>query len=174
MNKRSSPGHNQESMTFSLETLHEHRLFKRPAWKQIRGTRLLDLKSVPVIYACVVAFLLLDLSVAIYKSICFPIYGIPKVRRSDYLVFDRGRLAYLNAIEKLGCIYCSYANGLLTYIAEIAAQTEQHFCPIKHAQPVLRPHSRYTHFVPYGDARPYRARSEPVARGYGEFVARTK
>lgn len=80
----------------------------------------------------------------------------------------------LNAIEKLGCIYCSYANGLLAYIAEIAARTEQHFCPIKHAQHVVRPHSLYTHFLPYGDARAYRARSEPVARGYGELVARTK
>jgi hypothetical protein len=98
MNKRSSPGHNQKSMFFSLETVNEHRKFKRSAWKQIRGARLLELLSVPVIYACVVPLLLLDLSVAIYKSICIPMYGIPNVRRSDYLVFDRGRLAYLNAI----------------------------------------------------------------------------
>jgi hypothetical protein len=34
------------------------------------------------------------------------------------------RLAYLNTIEKVGCIYCSYANGLLGLITEIAARTE--------------------------------------------------
>ena len=163
-----------ESMSFSLETLNEHRLFKTSLWRHIRSARLLVLLSVPLIYACVVPFLLLDLSVAIYQSVCFPIYRIPKVRRRDYLIFDRGRLAYLNAIEKVGCIYCSYANGLLPYIAEIAARTEQYFCPIKHAHPVMQPHSRYSHFLPYGDARVYRARSEAVAHAYGDLVARTK
>ena len=72
---------------------------------------MLVILSSPLIYACVLPFLLLDASVAIYQFVCFPIYGIPKVRRKDYLVFDRGRLAYLNTIEKIGCIYCSYANG---------------------------------------------------------------
>jgi hypothetical protein len=83
-------------------------------------------------------------------------------------------LAYLNAIEKVGCVYCSYANGLLAYIAEIAARTEQHFCPIKHARSGARPHSRYSHFLPYGDARAYRARSELVARAYTDLAARAK
>lgn len=87
----------------------------------------------PAIYACVAPFLLLDLFVTIYQAVCFPIYQVPKVRRRDYLIFDRGRLAYLNAIEKVGCVYCSYANDLLAYIAEIAARTEQRFGPIKHA-----------------------------------------
>src|ERR1019366_470345 len=70
--------------------------------------------------------------------------------RKDYLVFDRGRLAYLNTIEKVGCIYCSYANGLLAMITEIAARTEQHFCPIKHAHTLKKTHSRYPTFLPYG------------------------
>ena len=125
--------------------------------------------TVPLIFLCVFPFLLLDLSVALYQTICFPIYGIPKVRRRDYLIFDRGRLAYLNAIEKVGCVYCSYANGLLAYIAEIAARTEQRFCPIKHALPVERPHSRYPHFVAYGDARGYRARSQGNAGAYEDL-----
>jgi hypothetical protein len=38
-----------------------------------------------------------DRAVTIYQSVCFPIYRIRKVRRRDYLIFDRGRLAYLNA-----------------------------------------------------------------------------
>jgi hypothetical protein len=44
--------------------------------------------------------------------------------------FDRRKLAYLNAIEKLNC---DYANGILTYAREIASRTEQFWCPIKHA-----------------------------------------
>jgi len=75
----------------------------------------------------VLPFLLLDFAVAIYRFVCFPIYGILKVSRREYPIFDQGRLAYLNAIEKVGCLYCSSANGLLAYVAEIAARTEQHF-----------------------------------------------
>jgi hypothetical protein len=172
VSERAGPGHAPESGDFSLEALKDHRLFRTTLWSHIRNARLLVLLSVPLIYACVVPFLLLDLSVAVYQLVCFPIYGIPFVRRRDYLIFDRGRLRYLNAIEKVGCIYCSYANGLLAYIAEIAARTEQHFCPIKHAHVVARPHSRYPHFLPYGDARSYRARSEAVSRAYGDIRKR--
>jgi hypothetical protein len=130
---------------------------------------LLVILSSPLIYACVLPFLMLDASVAVYQMVCFPIYGIPKVRRKDYLVFDRGRLAYLNTIEKVGCIYCSYANGLLGLIREIAARTEQHFCPIKHARRLAQTHSRYARFLEYGDARAYREQSDAVAEAFGDI-----
>lgn len=45
--------------------------------------------SVPPVYSGVLPFVLPDIRVAAYESICFPIYGIPKVRRRDYLIFDR-------------------------------------------------------------------------------------
>ena len=161
-------------MSIPLETLKEHRLLRTSLWRHVRSSRPLVILSVPLIYACLAPFLLLDLFVAIYQFVCFPIYGIPKVRRRDYLIFDRGRLAYLNAIEKVGCVYCSYANGLLVYVVEIVARTEQHFCPIKHAHPLAQPHSRYVHFLPYGDAHAYRARSEEVARSYGDVAPPSK
>jgi hypothetical protein len=154
---------------FPVETLIEQRQFKKPVWQHIRNARLLVILCVPLIFACAIPFLLLDLSVSIYQAVCFPIFGIPKVRRQDYLIFDRGRLAYLNVIEKVGCVYCSYANGLLAYIAEIAARTEQRFCPIKHAHSPAQLHSRYPHFLPYGDAQAYRARSETVTRAYDDL-----
>ena len=128
----------------------------------------------PLIYGCVLPFLLLDVSVTLYQLICFPIYGIPKVKRNDYLVFDRGRLAYLNTIEKAGCVYCSYANGLIAYISEIAARTEQHFCPIKYARKLAKPHSRYGTFLPYGDAQAYRSQSDEVSQAYRDLDARVK
>lgn len=146
------------------------RAFRTSIWAHIRNARTLVILSVPLIYALAIPFALLDLCVTIYQAICFPIYGIPKVRRRDYLIFDRGRLPYLNAIEKVGCIYCSYANGLLAYIAEIAGRTEQHFCPIKHSQPLMQPHSRYGFFLAYGDARSYREQSGEVSRSYGDLA----
>ena len=168
------PCDNPGSVPFSLETLIEHRRFKTSSWKHLRNTRLMVILSSPLIYACLLPFLLLDASVAIYQLVCFPIYGIPKVRRKDYLVFDRGRSGYLNTIEKAGCIYCSYANGLLSLVTEIAARTEQHFCPIKHAHPLARVHSRYATFLPYGDAQAYRGQSDAVARAYSDLAARVK
>ena len=96
--------------------------------------------------------LLLDLFVAVYQTVCFPGYGIPRVHRSDYLAFDREQLAYLNAIEKLNCAYCAYANGVFAYVREVASRTKQYWCPIKHARRVLGVHARYGSFVDYGDA----------------------
>lgn len=162
------------SGSFPQEVLNEHRRLRTSLWGHIRNARLAVLLSVPLIYACVFPILLLDLALTVYQSVCFPIYGIPHVRRKDYLIFDRGRLAYLNAIEKIGCIYCSYANGLLAYSAEIAARTEQRFCPIKHAHLPVQPHSRYPRFVPYGDAQTYRARSEAITHAYGDIATGTK
>jgi hypothetical protein len=161
--------HNQEPHHFSLEDLIEHRRLKISSWKHLRNTRLLVILSSPLIYFCVLPFLLLDASVALYQFVCFPIYGIPRVPRKDYLVFDRGVLAYLNTIEKVGCVYCSYANGLLALITEIASRTEQHFCPIKHAHRLATTPSRYGKYLPYGDARAYRGQADAVAQDYKDI-----
>ena len=99
---------------------------------------------------------LLDTWVTIYQWVCFPIYGIARVPRRHYFVIDRHKLAYLNAIEKVNCTFCSYANGLLAYVREVAARTEQYWCPIKHARPLAVPHTRYHLFFDYGDAEGYR------------------
>ena len=134
----------------------------------MRTTPLLIVLTSPLIYVCVVPFLLLDLAVALFQAVCFPIYGIPRVQRRDYLIYDRGHLAYLNAIEKVACVYCSYANGLLAYITEIAARTQQHFCPIKHARKILGTHGRYKRFLGYGDGENYEARLEEYRVALGK------
>ncbi|MDH3393425.1 MAG: hypothetical protein OEL66_05420, partial [Desulfobulbaceae bacterium] len=100
------------------------------------------------------------------QTICFPVYGIPKVKRCDHLVIDRHALRYLNPIEKLNCVYCGYVNGLLSYIQEIAARTEQYWCPIKHARKVAHLHSRYHKFFEYGDAEKYRRELENIRRDF--------
>ena len=44
----------------------------------------------------------------------------------------------------------------LAYVREVAARTEQYWCPIKHAHEVPAPHTRYHLFFDYGDAEGYR------------------
>jgi hypothetical protein len=141
---------------FEEEVLRRHRELKTALLSYIWNAHPLVIITAPVIYALIVPFVLLDLLVTVYQTICFPVYGIAKVRRADYFVFDRHHLAYLNALEKLNCAYCSYANCLIAYVREIAARTEQYWCPIKHARRVIGSHPRYAKFDDYGDAESFR------------------
>jgi hypothetical protein len=128
------------------------------AW--MRQSQVRSILSIPFIYALALPLLALDLAVTCYQGVCFRLYRIAMVERSDYIAIDRHHLAYLNSIEKLNCLYCSYANGLIAYVGEIAARTEQYWCPIKHAHKLLGTHARYGHFLPYGDGTAYAARLE--------------
>jgi hypothetical protein len=125
--------------------------------------------SAPLIYACLAPMVLLDLFISLYQAVCFPIYGIPKVRRAAYFVFDRGRLRYLNVLERLNCFYCSYANGLAAYVAEIAGRTEQHWCPIKHGRDPQSPHARYARFLPFEDRAAYGERIEEIRHDFRDI-----
>lgn len=119
-------------------------------------TRFLHLLSTPVIWSVLIPALILDLFVSLYQWICFPIYKIERVKRSEYILFDRHHLGYLNWIEKINCLYCGYFNGLMGYISEISARTEQYWCPIRHAKWQKAAHSRYRYFFEYGDSKGYR------------------
>ena len=114
----------------------------------------------PVIYSLIVPLLILDMSVTLFQAVCFPIYRVAKVRRGDFIVLDRQQLEYLNFNEKFHCTYCAYGSGLIAYVHEIVARTEQYFCPIKHARKILGTHTRYRRFLDYGEAADYEAKLE--------------
>jgi len=126
-------------------------------WRYITNAPIAFILTAPVIYGMILPFAILDLSITLYQQVCFRVYGIPLVRRSDYLIVDRHRLPYLNLIEKLNCVYCGYGNQVLEYAREVSGRTEQFWCPIKHAQRTMDPHPRTSSFVDYGDADGYRA-----------------
>ena len=152
----------EKTVKFEKLVQREHLKLKPGLLRYIMDSHPLIVLVAPVIYAVVIPLVLLDLSFTLYQTICFPIYGIRKVRRSDYLLYDRNHLAYLNLIEKLNCAYCAYGNGIIAYAREIAALTEQYWCPIKHARRVLAGHAHYPNFVDYGDANAYRAELEKL------------
>lgn len=122
--------------------------------------------TAPLIYAGLIPMVMLDLFTMLYQAVCFPIYGIPKVRRRDYLVFDREELPYLNVLEKMHCGYCSYANGLAAFFREVTGRTEQYWCPIKHARRIRDAHGRYPRFFEYGDVEAYRKGLERIRKEY--------
>ena len=112
--------------------------------------------TIPFIWSMMIPALLADISVSIYQYICFPIYKIPKVKRKDYVIMDRYNLFYLDKVEKINCWYCEYFNGVVAYVREVGARTEQFWCPIKHSKPLKNKHSRYDNFFDYGDYKKYR------------------
>ena len=146
-----------------------HRKLKNGFLHWLVTNRPQNLITGPIIYSMIVPMLVLDLCVSLYQATCFPIYRITKVRRGDYLVFDRQQLEYLNFIEKFHCSYCAYGNGLMAYVSEIVGRTEEYFCPIKHARKMLGPHSRYARFLNYGDATNYETRLEEFRVRRGEM-----
>ena len=141
---------------FEHEVLEQQRRFKTGLLKYMLSANLRTALTAPVIYAVFFPMVLLDISVTVYQHICFRAYGITRVKRSDYFVYDRSHLAYLNVLEKINCAYCSYGNGLMAYAREIVARTEQYWCPIKHARKVMAAHPYYTGFVDFGDAQSYK------------------
>lgn len=142
---------------FEAEVREAHRRARAGWLHWIRSAEVRNALSAPFIYSMIVPFLLLDLGLSIYQAVCFRLYRIPLVDRTRYIVIDRHRLGYLNVIERLNCVYCGYANGLLAYAREITARTEQYWCPIKHARRVLDSHGRYARFLDYGDAEDWEA-----------------
>ena len=140
---------------FEQEVARRHRELRTGLARYVLNARPLVVLTAPVIYSLIIPFVVIDLWVSIYQAICFRAYGIPQVKRGRYLVFDRAGLAYLNAIEKLNCAYCSYVNGVIAYMREVGSRTEQYWCPIKHARRVLDAHARYPGFEEFGDGERY-------------------
>lgn len=149
-------------VVFEDEMRRRHRAARIRLGAFLRRTRPMVVITAPVIYALIIPFALLDLFVTLYQAICFPVYGIAKVRRSDYIVIDRHALGYLNSLQKLNCVYCGYCNGLIAYVREVAGRTERYWCPIKHAMRVRDSHGHYPEFFDFGDSEAFRTRLDAM------------
>lgn len=136
--------------------IHEIQIkYKKGILPYLRDAKLSHILSAPIIYSVIIPIALLDLSVSFYQHTCFRVYGIERVDRSNYVIIDRQHLVYLNTIEKINCMYCGYGNGVIAFVREVFARTEQYWCPIKHASKQLDAHQLTEKFTDYGDAKAY-------------------
>jgi hypothetical protein len=156
-----------QKIRFERDAAALQRRLRGSSWRTLVDAPTLYLVTAPIVYTLFLPLLLLDLSVTVYQWICFPVYGIPRLKRSGYFIYDRAKLPYLNLIERVNCFYCSYGNGLLAWVKEIGGRTEQFWCPIKHARRPAAPHQRYHNFFDYGDAERYRAEAKRLRNSYG-------
>lgn len=153
---------------FETTVRQPHRKLKNNFFRWLVTNRPQNLITGPIIDGMIIPLLILDFFVSFYQATCFPIYGVTRVRRRDYIVLDRQHLDYLNFIEKFHCTYCAYGAGLTAYIGEIVSRTEQYFCPVKHAHKILGTHERYLGFLEYGDAVDYEKRLEEFRLALGK------
>jgi len=158
-----------KKVQFDEKTKQYHKTLVTGIYTYLWNAKTFNILTSPIIWFCLIPALLLDLVSTLYQFICFPPNNIPKVRRGDYIVIDRFELEYLNALEKVNCVYCSYFNGLMAYVQEIGARTEQHYCPIKHARKVATVHSRYKKFFEYGDADSYRKELDKINKDFEDL-----
>lgn len=154
---------------FSREIRKKNKLLVKKIRRYLRDAPLLNILTAPIIWSCIFPALFMDFCVTVFQMICFPIYAIPKVKRGDYIVIDRQYLSYLNLIEKINCCYCGYFTGLISYVREIAARTEQYWCPIKHARRTRAHHSRYKNFFDYGDGISYRKNIKKIRKSFDDL-----
>lgn len=128
-------------------------------WPQV----IKDMISQPIIWSALFVVIFADIGTEIYHRICFPLYGIPYVKRSQYIRIDRHKLKYLTFLEKLGCMYCGYTNGWLHFATAVAAETEKYWCHIRHQRKADDDFIEPTHhaeFQDFGDADAYKQSQE--------------
>ena len=84
--------HNQihkKKVRFGQEVKKAHRELTKKIGPYLRDASIQNILTALVIWFCLLPALFMDLVISIFQAICFPVYGIPKVRRSDYVVIDR-------------------------------------------------------------------------------------
>lgn len=152
---------------FEHDAFLRQKKYVKSLWQWFAEIPLLNLLSAPVIYAMVFPALFLDMMLFVYIKVVGAVFKFEFPQRSDYIVFDRHYLGYLNIMEKLNCLYCSYFNGLMAYATVIANRTEFYFCPIKHAKKVAYDNKYYDEYLQYGDADNYQEKLKALQnRGF--------
>ncbi len=162
-----------EKMRLEENVIKEGKLKIISSVKYLSSFSVLAVLTIPFIWSMMIPAVIVDVFATVYQAICFPIYKIPKVKRDDYVIMDRYSLFYLDRVEKINCWYCEYFNGVITYVREIAARSEQFWCPIKHSQKLKDKHSRYDLFFDFDDYMKYRQELE-TRRSNFENVADKK
>ncbi len=112
--------------------------------------------AMPIISSLIVPIVLMDIWAEFYQRTCFPLCGISLVKRSEYIKIDRHKLKYLSLLQKMYCVFCGYANGIVAYWREIGSRTEKYWCGIAHRKEGDFVEQEHQHdFVKYGDEKEF-------------------
>ncbi len=149
-------------VTFEKEVLAKQKENMKNLLTWFGEVPFLHFLAAPLIYGMLIPAILFDGLLFVYQRVVFRIFKFKLIKRSNYMHFDHQYLGYLNPIEKLNCLYCSYFNGLMLYASAIAGRTELYFCPIKHAKKIVSQHRYYDEFLSYGDEDEYQKKLDEL------------
>ncbi len=96
---------------------------------------------------------LLDLYTMFYHWSYFGYFDFPKVKRADFVRFDRLNLSKLTVFQKINCLYCEYANGVIAYIKTVINCTEIYSCAIKYQYPRPGTEHHTNHFYDFQELK---------------------
>ena len=152
-------------IVFEQEALRIHLAIKTRASRYLIEANPLIVLSAPVIYSLIVPIALArhlghGLSGDLFSDLQNPEGApprLPGVRPSPSGLSQHHR--------KFNCAYCSYCNGAIAFVREVASRTEVYWCPIKHARRVLGPHPHYAGFADFGDAEGFRKQLDQMKDG---------
>lgn len=159
---------------FNEEIRKRNKFYKISIAESIFSARVREILSIPFIYSMIIPAIILDIFLFIYQQTAIRLYNIPLVKRSDYIVFDRKKLDYLNFIQKINCIYCSYVNWLFSYAVEVWWRTEKYWCPIKYASRKKWWHDWEEYFADFWDPEWFRNSFQNLEHYKTEFQNREK
>ena len=115
-----------------------------------RRGRMRLLLTAPLIYGMLIPLCFIDICASVYQWVCFPLYGIPTVRRKAYVgKIHRGM--GITWLDRAHCAYCSYANGVCAYLRAVLIETEKYWCPIKYATRGMKSPHPQTGYAEDGD-----------------------
>jgi hypothetical protein len=140
------------------------------SWALIKNAGIFKIIASLILYAGVFIIALLDLFVLVYQNTCFRVYKIPIVKRSGYFTLDTSRLAGLNFVQIINCVFGSYCSDVIACTREVFSLTEKYWCPIKHAKKVLGYHDKYDEFAEFGNAEEF-VKKYLEARGRGGNIS---
>lgn len=141
----------KKRIVFLEEFSRKNKQFREGFFRMAFNAPIRHILSIPFIYMMIVPAIILDFFLTLFQYTAFPLYRIPRVKRGDYFVYERRFLDYLNWLEKIHCLYCSYVNGLFAYAVEIGARTERYWCPLKATHHPKSTHAWYNDFADYGN-----------------------
>ena len=85
-------------------------------------------------YVCIIPLVVLDVFLWQFQHIYFRFHNIPQITRKEYVIIDRYELKGLYFWQKVNCVYCGYANGIVAFAKAIVNQMEIYSCAIKHVR----------------------------------------
>lgn len=115
-----------------MTTINQNQAMVLAPDKKLHSNRILLPFATIVIYTMILPVVILDIAITVYQTVYFSIMGIPKIKKKEYIRMERWDLKKLTLWQKINCVYCEYANGVLAWAKAVGNQTEVYSCAIRH------------------------------------------